>query len=149
VSNSSGSTTSAPAVVRIPPTSTRLVNIATRAYCGTGDRVTIGGFVIAGSASKRVLIRALGPTLAAAGVTGALADPLMEVYRGSTVIACNDNWPASEDADKFAPLAASLGAGPIANGDVTSSAAILTLAPGAYTVILRGSNAASGIVLFE
>ena len=149
ISNSSGSTTSAPAVVRIPFTSTRLVNIATRAYCSTGDRVTIGGFVISGSASKRVMIRALGPTLTTAGVSGALADPSMDVYRGSTVIAQNDNWPDSDNAAQLSALAVSLGAGPIASGDLTSSATVLTLTPGAYTVIIRGGAATSGIALFE
>jgi hypothetical protein len=111
--------------------------------------VTIGGFVIAGSTSKRVMIRALGPTLTSAGVSGALADPSIEVYRGSNVIAQNDNWSDSENASQLSALAASLGAGPIASGDTTSSATILTLPPGAYTAIIRGRNASSGIALFE
>ena len=149
VTNASGSVTSSPAIVRVPPAATRLVNIATRAYCGTGNNVTIGGFVISGSKPKRVLIRALGPTLTAAGVAGALADPVMEVYSGATVIATNDNWPDGQNADQVAVLATSLGAGAMASGDLTSSATILTLAPGAYTVIIRGRNTTSGITLFE
>ena len=149
VANTAGSTTSSTAVVRIPPASTRLVNIATRAYCDTGNRVTIGGFVISGSTPKRVLIRALGPTLTAAGVANALVDPVMDVYRGQTVIASNDNWPDDPNAAQLAPLAASLGAGPIATTDRTSSATLLTLTPGAYTVIIRGRDATPGITLFE
>ncbi|MEI8257425.1 MAG: hypothetical protein WCJ30_17260, partial [Deltaproteobacteria bacterium] len=74
----------------------RLINVSARAQVGTGDGVLIAGFVIDGTASRTVLIRAVGPTLGAYGVGGALADPQLElthtVSGATVVVASNDNW---------------------------------------------------------
>ena len=89
--------TSSAAVVTVLPVGSGpsgFANIATRAYCSTANRVTIGGFVVSGSADKRVLVRAVGPTLTTQGIGAGevLADPTIDVYRGSSIISSNDNW---------------------------------------------------------
>ena len=70
----------------------QLANLSTRAFVGSGDNVLIPGLVISGAAPRRVLVRAVGPGLAAFGVAGTLADPVLTVFRGSSAIATNDNW---------------------------------------------------------
>src|SRR5690606_33458300 len=79
---------------------TRLANIATRGYCSVGDRVMIGGFVVSGSTSKRVLVRAVGPSLISAGISAneVLADPIIEVHRGAPILATNDDWGTNANA---------------------------------------------------
>ncbi|MBL9209528.1 MAG: CotH kinase family protein, partial [Opitutaceae bacterium] len=76
----------------------RTVNLSTRARVGTDDRVLIGGFVVSGAAHKRMLIRAVGPTLTAFGLAGALADPVLTLYAGTQVMAANDRWSSDPAA---------------------------------------------------
>lgn len=130
---------------------TRLTNIATRAYCSTGNGVTIGGFVVSGSTTKRVLIRAVGPSLTAQGIgpTEVLLDPAIEVHQGSPVIAFNDNWTDNANAAEITAIAQSIGATAFTAGDTKSSALLLDLSPGVYSFIARGQAASSGIVLLE
>src|SRR6185295_6481186 len=74
----------------------RLINISTRLKVGTNDDVLIGGFVISGTQSKRVLLRAIGPSLAASGIVGALSNPMLELHSSTgALIASNDNWQQS------------------------------------------------------
>ncbi len=129
----------------------RFASIATRAYCSTGDRVPIGGFVIAGSAPKRVLIRAVGPSLVAQGLSAGelLADPVVELHRGSPVIAENDDWGTNANAAEIMTVGAQIGATPLMASDTRSAALLTTLEPGAYTFIVSGKNGSSGIVLLE
>jgi hypothetical protein len=127
----------------------RLVDIATRGRVGTGDNVLIGGLVITGNAPKRVLIRGVGPGLVAQGVAGALVDPKIIVYRGSSVIAENNDW--SSDASAAAQVAAAeaaAGAFHLQNGS-KDAAVVLTLAPGPYTVHVAGVNDTTGVALVE
>ncbi|MBL9213179.1 MAG: hypothetical protein JNL92_22140, partial [Opitutaceae bacterium] len=126
----------------------RTVNLSTRARVGTDDRVLIGGFVVSGAAHKRMLIRAVGPTLTAFGLAGALADPVLTLYAGTQVIAANDRW----SADPAAPAAATAGnrVGAFALPANSEDAALLiTVAPGAYTVDVRGKGGSEGIALLE
>src|SRR5205085_7027155 len=79
------------------PTSTpgfgKLLNISTRLRVLGGDNVLIGGFIITGSDPKKVIIRAIGPSLTASGISGALDDPTLELHDGSgRIIFTNDNW---------------------------------------------------------
>lgn len=129
----------------------RLVNIATRAYCSTGNNVTIGGFVISGAASKRVLIRAVGPTLVKQGIGAAevLLDPMIEVHHGDSVIATNDNWGDNANAAEITTTAAQIGASALDSADTKSSALLTSLAPGVYSFIVTGKGGTSGIVLLE
>jgi len=129
----------------------RFASIATRAYCSPGDRVPIGGFVIAGTAPKRVLIRAVGPSLAAQGLPAEelLGDPVVELHRGAPVIAENDDWATNENAGEITTVGALIGATPLMATDTRSAALLTTLDPGAYTFIVSGKNGSSGIVLLE
>lgn len=120
----------------------QLLNISTRAQVLTGDDVEIGGFMIDGPDAKKVLVRAIGPSLSAAGVAGPLQDPIIELHdsRGS-VITTNDNWQGSQ--------ASEVQATGLAPADPRESAIVATLQPGAYTVVLRGNNSTTGIALAE
>ncbi len=127
------------------------VNISCRAYCGTGNNVTIGGFVVSGGTPKRVLVRAVGPTLTAQGIGQAevLLDPTIEVHHGVPVIATNDNWGDNTNTAEITTTAASVGAAALINTDSKSSALLMTLDPGVYSFVARGKGDTSGIVLVE
>ncbi len=118
-----------------------LINIATRGTVGTGDGVLIAGFVISGGA-KRVIIRALGPSLTAAGVTGALSDPTLEIVKNGTQLLFNDNWASGT-------AAAEVQAAGLAPTNAKESAVAISLEPGSYTAIVRGAGSATGIGLVE
>ena len=157
VDNRAGSVTSQAAALTVASPgapATRFANIATRAYCSTGNNVTIGGFVISGSVRKRVLVRAVGPSLTTQGIAGSevLLDPTIAVYdatRGNTVVATNDNWGDNANAAEITATAARIGAAALAPGDARSSALLLDLAPGVYSFIVNGQAGAAGIVLLE
>ncbi|HEX8679035.1 MAG TPA: hypothetical protein VF683_03705, partial [Chthoniobacterales bacterium] len=120
----------------------RVANISTRARVGTGDSVMIGGFVVGGDQPGQVVVRALGPSLSAAGVTGALADPILELYNSAgSKIFTNDNWQ-SEQAQQ-------IGATALAPTDGREAAIVATLPPGSYTAIVRGVNGSTGVALIE
>ena len=123
------------------PAATKLINLSTRGPVGTGDSVMIAGFVVSGNAPKRVLVRALGPSLAAAGVPNLLPDPTLELFSSSASLATNDNWADSQAAEITAT-----GLAPVNGRD---SAIIATLPPGAYTAIVRGAGGTTGNALVE
>ena len=118
-----------------------LVNISTRLNILTGDNVLDGGFIVVGSGFKDVLIRGLGPSLASAGITGTLADPIIELYSDNVIIAENDNWMKNQKTEIEAT-----GLQPTNDAE---AALIATLAAGTYTVIERGKQATTGIGLIE
>jgi len=120
----------------------KLANISTRGFVETGDDVMIGGTIITGNASMRVLLRAIGPSLTSLGVPSALPDPTLELYDGNGVlIAANDNWRSDQEAEIIATTI------PPAND--LESAIVQTLAPGNYTAIVRGVNGTTGVALVE
>jgi hypothetical protein len=125
----------------------QLVNISTRGYVDTGDGALITGFVVDGSATQRVLVRGIGPGLTAFGVPGALADPVVRIYRNGTVaaIAENDNW---ETAANISAAISAAGAFPLVNGS-KDAAIVLTLPPGQYSAVLSGAAGATGAGLVE
>ncbi len=131
-----------------PSAAGRLANLSTRAQVGSGESVLIPGFVLAGDAPRRVLVRAIGPGLTAFGVAGALADPTLEVLRGSEVVAANDNWQAQPAGAAAATAAVDAGAFPLAAGS-RDAALVLNLAPGAYTLRVAGVGGATGVALAE
>ncbi len=126
----------------------RLANLSTRAVAGTGDTTLIAGLVIAGTAPKRVLLRAAGPALAAFGVANALSRPALALFSGQTLVAENQGWSASTDAAAIADAAGSAGAFAFAAGS-RDAALIVHLAPGAYTAQVTGVGGATGIALVE
>jgi hypothetical protein len=120
----------------------QLLNVSARLRTGTGDNVLIGGFVVSGTDSKKVLIRVLGPSLANAGVAGSLSDPIVELHNSTgAIIASNDNWKDTQQSQ--------IAASGLAPSDDRESAIIISLAPGAYTAIAHGVSNTSGIVLLE
>ncbi len=123
--------------------SPRLTNVSARNQVGTGDNILIAGFNIAGTGTKQLLLRAVGPKLAAFGVTGFLVDPKLELYSGSTKLTENDSWTASLATTFTAVGAFQLDAGS------RDAALLTTLAPGAYTVQVSGVNNGTGEALIE
>jgi hypothetical protein len=126
----------------------KVVNIASRGVAGSGENTLTAGFVVSGTVPKRLLLRGVGPALGAFGVAGVLADPQLLLYRGSTVIASNDNWSDRTDAAQIAASAAAVGAFafPAASRD---AALLINLAPGGYTVQVVGPGNTTGIALVE
>jgi hypothetical protein len=105
--------------------------------------VSIGGFIITGHVSKKVIIRALGPSLTRFGISGVLADPVLELHQANVVppIGFNDNWKDSQEAE--------IQATGIPPSNDKESAIIKILSPGSYTAIVRGKNNGTGIGLVE
>src|SRR5438876_10188906 len=84
------------------PASSHLANISTRLNVGVDDDVLIGGFIVRGPDTKKVILRAIGPSLAGAGVFGAMADPMLELHDATgATIASNDNWQTSTQASEI------------------------------------------------
>ncbi len=129
-------------VIEIDHPESPLSNFSTRAQVQTGANVMIGGFVVSGSSAATVLVRARGPSLAAFGVTGVLANPVLQLYSGSTVIASNDDWGTATNA-------AAIVATGLAPTNSLESAILITLQPGAYTAIVNGAGGGSGIGIVE
>jgi hypothetical protein len=120
----------------------QLQNISTRLRVGTGDSLAIGGFIVVGSGGKPVLVRGLGPSLAAAGVIGSLPDPTLNLVNSSgESLLSNDDWRNSSQAEQIRKTL------PLSND--SESAAIATLPPGAYTALVRGHNDSTGVGLVE
>jgi hypothetical protein len=122
--------------------STRMLNISTRGHVATGDNAMIGGWIVQSDSPKRVIIRAIGPSLSNY-LPGAMADPILELRDGSgNLMAVNDNWVASTQA-------ADIVATTLAPSHPRESAILATLGRGNYTAILRGVNNTSGVALVE
>jgi phospholipase/lecithinase/hemolysin len=117
-------------------------NISTRGMAGTGENVLIGGFIVTGSDSKKVLVRAIGPSLTSFGISGVLADPTVTVYDSNhAIVATNDNWKSNQQAE--------IQATGLAPQNDLESAVIVTLSPGSYTAIVSGNSGGTGIALAE
>jgi hypothetical protein len=126
----------------------KLANISTRGFVNTGDNVLIGGFIVGGglgnggSGSEKVIVRAIGPSLSAFGVTGAMQDPTLELHDGSgTTIAFNDNWKDTQKAE--------IQATGIPPTNDRESAIVRVIPSGAYTAIVRGAHGTTGIAVVE
>ena len=125
-----------------PTPATQTLNLSTRMRVQTGDNVGIGGFIITGSTPKHVLLRGIGPSLAASGIPNTLANPTLDLRDSAGVrILANDNWRDTQQAEIMAT-------GIPPTNDL-EAAIVQTLAPGNYTVILRGMGMTSGVGLVE
>ena len=121
----------------------RLQNISTRAFGQTGDNVMIGGFIITGSGQKKVILRAIGPSLINQGMTQPMQDPTLELHdQAGTLIASNDNWMDAPNEQEIIDS----GLAPTNN---LESAILISLNPGSYTAIVRGVSNGTGITLVE
>jgi hypothetical protein len=133
-----------------PAANSQLANISTRGFVDTGNNVMIGGLIAGGGTgggTAKVIVRALGPSLRASGITGVLADPTLELHNSSgTVLATNDNWKTRPNGTS---QEAEVKATTIPPTNDFESALVATLAPGAYTAIVRGKNNTTGIGLVE
>ena len=123
----------------VPQRRAQLANISTRLRVETDDNVLIGGFIISGDEGKKVIVRALGPSL---GTAGALGDPTLEIYAGGQLIASNNNWRENANQQEIIDST-------IPPGNDLEAAFLGTLAPGAYTAIVRGIENTTGIGLVE
>jgi hypothetical protein len=139
--NSSGTGT-IPLVFFLAPSG--VVNISTRLSVGTGENVLIAGFIITGNAPKKVIIRAIGPSLKAGGVplAGALQDPTLELRdSGNNLLGSNDDWRMSQEQEIIDTT--------VPPPDNRESALVAILQPGRYTATIAGKGGMTGIGLAE
>jgi cytochrome c peroxidase len=129
-------------IIDTAPPPSQTVNLSTRLRVLTAERVGIAGFIITGTVPKRVLIRALGPSLSSFGLPSLLADPTVTL-NGPAGFApiTNDNWPSTQETEIKAT-------GLAPNNDL-EPAIIATLAPGNYTTVLSGTNGGIGTGILE
>jgi len=120
----------------------RLANISTRGFVDTGDNVMIGGLILLGQSSQRIVFRAIGPSLTQFGVAGALQDPALSVVNGNgVVVRSNDNWRSDQEADLMATT--------IPPSHDAEAAIVVNLASGNYTAIVSGTGNTTGVALVE
>ena len=126
----------------LEPANSRIINISTRGDVGVGDEAMIAGFILGGSEPSKVMIRAIGPSLGASGVSGALPDPVLEL-RGSdgSLLLGNDNWRSSQEQEILDST--------IPPSSDKESAIVATLPPGTYTALVRGAGDSTGVALVE
>jgi hypothetical protein len=120
----------------------KLANISSRGFLDTGENAIIGGFIITPPRDARIIIRAIGPSLSQAGITGPLQDPTLDLRDANgTRIMFNNDW---QDTQKEEIMRTG-----IPPTDPRESAIVLTLLPGSYTAIVRGNLDAAGIAVVE
>jgi hypothetical protein len=128
-----------------------LVNFSSRVKVGTGGNILIAGFVVGGTTSKTVLIRASGPAPTQFGVAGILPDPSLQLFRSnadgsSTLIGSNTGWGANS---LIGSTASSVGAFSWGSAATPDSALVITLPPGSYTAQVSGASGDTGVALVE
>ncbi|MFN2623782.1 MAG: hypothetical protein ABR611_13170 [Chthoniobacterales bacterium] len=123
------------------PAPAQPLNISTRLRVLAGDNVLIGGFIITGTDPKKIIVRAIGPSLRNVGVNDALADPVLELHEPGGAVLTNDNWKDNQEAE--------IAATAFAPGNELESAIVAPLPPGAYTAVVRGQNNGTGVGLVE
>jgi hypothetical protein len=117
-----------------------LGNISTRLRVETGDNALIGGFIVTGTQRKKIIVRAIGPSLPFADK---LADPILELHDSSgAFLETNDNWVDSPNKQAIIDST-------IPPTDPLESAIVRSVAPGAYTAVVRGVNNGTGIGVVE
>jgi hypothetical protein len=133
--------TPTPTATPTPPAgSTRLANISTRAVVGTNANVLIGGFIVTGTQSKKVIVRGIGPSLP---LSGKMLNPMLELHDSSgSVIAANDNWGQNANSAEIVNSG-------VAPTNPSESAVLMSLAPGSYTAVLSGMNQTTGTAVVE
>jgi hypothetical protein len=122
---------------------TSLANISTRLLVENGNKVLIGGFIVTGTQPKKVIVRAIGPSL---NLPGKLANPTLELYSGSTLIASNDDWQNQPPADRQAVIDSTI---PPTNNLEAALVRTLTANGTNYTAIVRDANGATGFGVVE
>ncbi len=129
--------------------SPRLVNLSSRVFVGTGVQIAISGVVVSGSSAKKLLVRAAGPALAAFGVSGTLAHPVLTLVDGTgAAVAGNAGWSTNANPAEVAAAAAKVGAFPFAAAS-PDAALLVTVPPGSYSALVSGANNTTGVALIE
>ena len=117
-------------------------NISTRGRVGVGNEVLIGGFIVGGHTTKRIIVRAMGPSLGGSGLS-VLADPMVELHGSDgQLIALNDDWASGSEQGEITATG-------LQPGNARESALIATIPSGNYTAIVQGVNGGAGIGLVE
>ena len=149
--NAVGSTTSQAARLTVTPgpDSGRLVNLAIRTNAGTGAQTLIVGFAVGGAGAageKPLLVRGVGPSLAAFGLSGVLADPVATMFQSIVPVATNDNWGGDPQVLARATQVAAFG---LASSGSLDAALATSRPPGAYSVQITGKDGGTGVALAE
>jgi hypothetical protein len=127
----------------------RLVNLSTRGRVEGGENTMVSGFVLLGTQSHTLLIRGVGPSLAAYGVGSPLTDPVLNVRDAAGAgLASNDNWESTDNVAGLREATRTVGAFELTPGS-NDAALLVTLPPGSYTVELAGNGGGSGVGLLE
>jgi hypothetical protein len=135
-----------------------IVNISTLARVNLGNDSLVSGFVISGTTNRQVLVRAIGPTLAAFGVVDPLARPILSVFNGATLVARNAGWAGGSTAPVAVRAVAAeplldvfdrAGAFRLLDDGSADSAVVVTVSPGAYTVQVKSGDGTPGAALLE
>lgn len=128
----------------------RLINLSARSLVSADNTLSIGGLVVAGPASKKVLLRAIGPGLAPFGISNYLPDPVMDLrdFKTGAVLFANNDWEADGKDAEINAAASKAGAFPLQVGS-KDAAMVLNLPPGIYTVVLSGNAKGTGVALLE
>lgn len=130
-------------IVNPPPSPSKALNISTRMFVDTGERVSIAGLIVSGDIAKKFLVRGIGPSLSNSGVPTPLANPTVTLFDNSgNVVASNDDWKQSSDAAEIQSTG-------LAPSNDLESALIANLAPGQYTAQLTGNNGGNGNAVIE
>ena len=127
----------------------RLINLSVRTTAGSGTDTLIVGFVVSGSGTRSLLVRGVGPTLGNFGVTGALDDPSITLFSGSSQIAANNDWGQAANAPAISSTASAVGAFPLPNGSRDAAWLNTAVGTGGYTVHVAGAGGATGVALME
>ena len=128
--------------VLLPTRASQLLNLSTRLRVEKDDRLLIGGFIVSGTEPKKIILRGIGPSLAAFGIADRLEDPVLELYsEAGQLLASNDNWKDDQRTE--------IENSGVAPGNNLESAIVQTVAPGNYTGVLRGKNESTGIGMVE
>ena len=129
-------------VFRVSAVPAQALNISGRAAVEVGQGVAISGFIVTGTVPKRVGVRGIGPSLANFGISGALADPVLQLNRGDgSLVMANDNWKNTQQAQ--------ITAAGLAPANDKEAALIATLPAGNYSAVVSGKNGGTGVALVE
>jgi hypothetical protein len=128
--------------ITVTAPSPRAVNLATRGQVLTGDNVLIAGFAIEGPGTKSIVVRARGPSLAANGIAGSIANPTLRLMAGNTIVRTNDDWQAAAEAP-------SINASGYAPAHAQEAAMFVSLPKGLYTAVMSGSDNSTGVGIVE
>ena len=129
------------------PSPNWLADVSTRVLVGAGDNAVIAGFIAKGGPEKRIMVRAIGPSLVDKGITGELIDPTLELYdANSNLIATNDNWADNYNAQEITDT----GIAPTSPNEAVILMKLPSTNDGAaYTAVMRGANDTVGVGLLE